>query len=85
MDFEVHCMSILPTELLLFNYDKVNSVLQTMTPLNKQAMAGLSSTMLLLSCIFQFWPTVGNLDCRLYKFCYYIVRCGFVLCSLVSK
>ena len=34
MDFEVHCMSILPTELSLFNYDKVNSVLQSMTPLS---------------------------------------------------
>ena len=34
MDFEVHCMSILPTELSLFNYDRVKSVLQSMTPLN---------------------------------------------------
>ena len=34
MNFEVDCMSILPTELSLFNYDKVNSVLQSITPLN---------------------------------------------------
>ena len=33
MDFEVHCMSILHTKLLFFNYDKVNSVLQSITPL----------------------------------------------------
>ena len=33
MDFEVHCMFILPTELSLFNYDKVKSVLQSITPL----------------------------------------------------
>ena len=33
MGLEVLCMSILPTEQSLFNYDKVNSVLQTMTPL----------------------------------------------------
>ena len=33
MDFEVHCMFILPTELSLFNYDKVKSVLQSVTPL----------------------------------------------------
>ena len=33
MDFEVHCMFILPTELSLFNYDKVKTVLQSVTPL----------------------------------------------------
>ena len=33
MDFEVHCMFILPTELSLFIYDKVKSVLQSVTPL----------------------------------------------------
>ena len=33
MDFGVHSMSILPTELSLFNCDKVNLVLQSMTPL----------------------------------------------------
>ena len=36
MDFEVHCMSILPTELSLFNCDKVNSVLQSTVPLTIQ-------------------------------------------------
>ena len=35
MDFEVHCMFILPTELSLFKYDKVKSGLQSITPLNK--------------------------------------------------
>ena len=40
MDFEVHCMSILPTELSLFNYDKVNSVLHSMTPLKMADQAG---------------------------------------------
>ena len=35
MDFEVHCMFILPTELSLFNCDKVNSVLQSSAPLTK--------------------------------------------------
>ena len=35
MVFGIHCMSILPTELSFFNCDKVNSVLQSMTPLNK--------------------------------------------------
>ena len=34
MGLEVHCMSILPTELSLFNYDKVKSVLHSMTPLS---------------------------------------------------
>ena len=34
MDFEVHCMFILPTELSLFNYDKVKTGLQSLTPLN---------------------------------------------------
>ena len=34
MDFEVHCKFILPTELSLFNYDKVKSVLQSVTPLS---------------------------------------------------
>ena len=34
MDFEVHYMSILPTETPLFNYDKVSSVLESKTPLN---------------------------------------------------
>ena len=34
MDFEVHCMFILATELSFFNYAKVKSVLQTVTPLN---------------------------------------------------
>ena len=38
MDFEVHCMFILPTELSLFNYDKVKSVLQSLTPLNYNLM-----------------------------------------------
>ena len=33
MDFEVHCMSILHTKLSFFNYDKVQSGLQSMTPL----------------------------------------------------
>ena len=36
MDFEVHCMFILPTELSLFNYDKVKTVLQWVTPLSGQ-------------------------------------------------
>ena len=39
MDFEVHCMSILPTELSLFNYDKVKSVLQSMSPLKGRMIA----------------------------------------------
>ena len=34
MNFEVHCMFILPTKLSLFNYDKVKSVLQSVTPLS---------------------------------------------------
>ena len=33
MDFDIHCMFILPTELSLFNYDKVKSVLQSIAPL----------------------------------------------------
>ena len=33
MDFDTHCMFILPTELSLFNYDKVKSVLQSIAPL----------------------------------------------------
>ena len=37
MDFDVHCMYILPTELPLFNCDKVNSVLHSMTPFNDQS------------------------------------------------
>ena len=36
MDFEVHCMSILPTELSLFNCDKVKSVLQSIAPFKDQ-------------------------------------------------
>ena len=39
MDFEVHFMSILHTELSLFNYDKVTLVLQSMTPLRAMGMA----------------------------------------------
>ena len=35
MDFEVHCMFILTTELSLFNYDKVKSVLQSVTPFSR--------------------------------------------------
>ena len=38
MDFEVHCMFILPTELSLLNYDKVKSVLQSVTPLRNSGM-----------------------------------------------
>ena len=41
MDFEVHCISILPTELSLFNYDKVKLVLQSMTTLNLVTLGGL--------------------------------------------
>ena len=39
MDFEVHCMSILPTELLLFSSNKVNPVLQSIAPLNHRKNA----------------------------------------------
>ena len=38
MGLEVHCMSILPTKLSLFNYDKVNSVLQSMTPFRSKLL-----------------------------------------------
>ena len=38
MDFEVHCMFILPTELSLFNYEKVKTVLQSVTPLKAPEM-----------------------------------------------
>ena len=38
MDFEVHCMFILPTELSLFNYDRVKSGLQSITPLTKNGL-----------------------------------------------
>ena len=36
MEFELHCMSILHTKLSFFNYDKVKSVLQSITPLTFQ-------------------------------------------------
>ena len=35
MDFEIHCMFILPTELSFFNYDKVKSVSQSIAPLKQ--------------------------------------------------
>ena len=46
MDFEVHCMFILPTELSLFNYDKVKSVLQSVTPLSRDERITLSQAAL---------------------------------------
>ncbi len=39
MVLEAHCMSFPCTELLLFNYAKVNIVFQSMAPLNKQIRA----------------------------------------------
>ena len=34
MDFEVHCMSTLLTKLSFFDYDKVKTVLKSVTPLS---------------------------------------------------
>ena len=34
MDFEVHCMSTLHTKLSFFDYDKLKTVLQSVTPLS---------------------------------------------------
>ena len=48
MGLEVLCMSILPTELSLFNYDKVNSVLQLMTPLMNWVDSMLESSSVLI-------------------------------------
>ncbi len=42
MVFEAHCMSFPCTELLLFNYAKVNTVFHSMAPLRKKK--ALSST-----------------------------------------
>ncbi len=36
MVFEAHCMSFPGTELLLFNYAKVNTVFHSMAPLNNR-------------------------------------------------
>ncbi len=36
MVFEAHCMSFPCTELLLFNYAKVNTVFHSMAPLTPQ-------------------------------------------------
>ena len=44
MDFEVHCMFILPTELSLFNYEKVTSGLQSINPLRKICLSLCSSS-----------------------------------------
>ena len=44
MDFDIHCMFILPTELLLFNYDKVKSVLQSIAPLIVQCNDNILTT-----------------------------------------
>ena len=41
MDFEVHCMFILRTELSLFNYEKVKTVLQSVTPLTAEIIVGI--------------------------------------------
>ena len=44
MDFEVHCMSILHTKLSFFNYDKVKSVLQSITPKKVKMFNSLTSS-----------------------------------------
>ena len=43
MDFDIHGMFILPTELSLFNYDKVKSVLQSIAPLKCRKTCPLSA------------------------------------------
>ncbi len=39
MDFEAHGMSFPCTELLLFNYAKVNTVFHSMAPLNSKRVS----------------------------------------------
>ena len=58
MDFEVHCMSILPTELSLFNCEKVHSVLQYMTPLNKLPMLWYIHANYYVAFICLLFPTL---------------------------
>ena len=52
MDFEVHCMSILHTKLSFFNYDKVKSVLQSITPLRHLAHSDFQNELILVIVIF---------------------------------
>ena len=59
MDFEVHCTTILPPELSLFNCDKVNSVLQSMTPLR-----ALSSKLFWLHQVVSFSPVIRLIPTR---------------------
>ena len=61
MDFDIHCMFILPTELSLFNYDKVKLVLQSIAPLTHNVIITIG-----------YWCVVSCMSDTLLTFMHYL-------------